>query len=178
MPNWESLVNLCVGKPSYIHMLRAYQDYRIDSGPCKGGYTNQCAVRMSVALERCGFSLDAFDPQRRVHRGRRSCRMNVPHVLGAHELARYLTRMIGPPRIFRGAAGHGAATTLRGQKGIIYFNNCFKRRRTDARKKGDHIDLWNGMQYFNQIIHVSAGGGVRARASLFERSDQVWFYSL
>ena len=159
-------------------MARAYQDYTIDSAPCKAGVTNQCAVRMSVAIERCGFSLSAFDPQRRVHRGRNRCQLEVAHVLGANELARYLARMWGQPEKFRGAAGHDAADTLSGRKGVIYFNNCFKRRRTDTRRKGDHIDLWTGSQYYNQIIHVGAGGDAGARARLFGRSDQVWFFPL
>ncbi len=178
MPNWESLVNYCAVRPGYLHMQRAYEDYRIDSAPCKGGVTNQCAVRMSVALERCGFSLSAFTPPNRVHRGRRSCAMDVPHVLGANELARYLERLWGGPERFRGEAGHKAATSLNNRHGIIYFNNCFRRNSTDTTMRGDHIDLWNGSQYYNQIIHVGAGGDAGAGAGLFGRADQVWFFPL
>lgn len=175
--DYPSLVNVCVLKPSYQLMQRAYSDYVVDSAPCKGGVTNQCAVRMSVALERCGFSLSAFDPANRVHRNRRSCQCDVQHVLGANELARYLTRMWGVPETFNGDAGHNAATTLDGRTGVIYFDNCF-RRQADGPKTGDHIDLWTGTQYYNQIIYVGAGGDAGASATLFGRAEAVWFYPL
>lgn len=174
---YTSLVNMCVIKPSYQLMQMAYNDYLVDSAPCKGGVTNQCAVRMSIALERCGFSLSAFDPARRVHHGRASCQVSINHVLGANELARYLTRIWGSPERFNGQAGHNAATTLNGRKGIIYFDNCF-RRETGGPKTGDHIDLWTGTQYYNQLIHVGAGGDASASATLFTRAEGIWFYPL
>ena len=171
------LVNMCVVKPSYALMQRAYDDYRIDSAPCKSGVTNQCAVRMSVALLRCGFSLDAFQPQARVHRNRPVCQLSVPHVLGAQELASYLRQMWGVPEQFRGAALASAQTSLQGRRGVIYFNNCFRRERGGP-MVGDHIDLWTGTQYYNQIIHIGAGGDARAGSSLFDRADAVWFFLL
>jgi hypothetical protein len=171
------LADVCVIKPSYALMRRAYDDYRTDSAPCKAGVTNQCAVRMSVALLRCGFSLDAFRPQNRVHRNRSACRLDVPHVLGAQELANYLRQIWGPPEQFRGRTLHNAQTSLQNRRGIIYFNNCFRRARGGP-MVGDHIDLWTGTQYYNQIIHVGAGGDARAGASLFTRADAVWFFPL
>lgn len=177
MPDWNSLVNACYIKPSYELMKRAYEDYRVDSAPCKAGITNQCAVRMSVALERCGFSLDAFDPHRRVHRGRSSCHLSVQHVVGANELARYLSRIWGEPEKWRGDGVNSAAGELAGRTGIIYFNNCFQRA-GQASRRGDHIDLWNGTTYYNQLIHVAAGGDARAGTPLFGRSDEVWFFPL
>lgn len=177
MAEYTTLVNMCVIKPSYQLMNRAYQDYLVDSAPCKSGVTNQCAVRMSVALERCGFSLSGFSPAARVHRGRRVCQLNLDHVLGANELARYLTGLWGAPERFNGETAHGAAAALNGRTGIIYFDNCF-RRESGGPKTGDHIDLWTGTQYYNQIIHVGAGGDAGAGATLFTRSEAVWFYPL
>ncbi|MCW5959343.1 MAG: hypothetical protein KIS76_04220 [Pyrinomonadaceae bacterium] len=177
MPNYDSLVNYCVTKPSYQLMNRAYQDYLVDSAPCKAGVTNQCAVRMSVALERCGFSLSAFDPQNRVHSGRARCLLDVPHVLGANELARYLSRFWGAPERFNGSAASSAGESLNGRTGVIYFDNCF-RREAGGPKTGDHIDLWTGTQYYNQIIHVGAGGDAGAGTGLFGRSEAIWFFPL
>lgn len=177
MAELAMLANACVIKPSYALMQQAYQDYRTDSAPCKAGVTNQCAVRMSVALERCGFSLDAFTPANRVHRNRTSCRLTIPHVLGAEELINYLKRMWGAPREFRGATLAGAAAAIAGQRGVIYFNNCFTRKGSEHRT-GDHIDLWTGDKYYNQIIHVGAGGDAGARAALFDRADRIWFFPL
>lgn len=177
MPEYKNLTNLCYVKPSYQLLQMAYEDYKVDSAPCKAGVTNQCAVRMSVALERCGFSLNAFDPSRRVHRGRSRCKLSIQHVLGANELARYLRRLWGEPETFRRRSKDNADETLGGKKGVIYFNNCF-RRSGQASKRGDHIDLWNGEKYYNQIIHIGAGGDAGTRASLFSRSDSVWFFTL
>lgn len=173
----KMLTDMCVEKPSYRLVQRAYDDYCIDSAPCKAGVRNQCAVRMSVALVRCGFSLDAFQPRRRVHRNRPACRLTIPHVLGANELANYLRRIWGAPEQFRGATLRNAQTRLHCRRGVIYFNNCFRRERGGP-MVGDHIDLWTGTQYYNQIIHVGAGGDARAGSPLFDRADAVWFFPL
>ncbi len=171
------LSDVCVVKPSYQIMEMAYEDYKVDSAPCKAGVTNQCAVRMSVALERSGFSLNAFDPARRVHRGRSRCLLSIQHVLGANELARYLKTIWGEPEKFRGRSKNTAKESLAGRQGVIYFNNCF-RRAGQASKRGDHIDLWSGKKYYNQIIRVGAGGDADSEARLFGRSDTVWFFPL
>lgn len=177
MPHYTSLTNLCCFKPSFQLMASAYQDYLTDSAPCKADIKNQCAVRMSVALERCGFSLDAFDPPNRVHRGRRSCELAVPHVVGAHELAKYLKKIWGETQRFHGSTVDSASADLGGRPGVIYFNNCF-RREAAGPSTGDHIDLWDGEHYYNQIIRVGAGGDAGVRAPLFERADAVWFFEL
>jgi hypothetical protein len=76
-------------------MQEKYDEYRNDSAPCKSpGISNQCAVRMSLALVRNGFSLDNFPNQRRVHIGRAACALDdEPHVVGADELHRYLRQV-------------------------------------------------------------------------------------
>ena len=94
---YAMLANQCVIRPTYRHMRTAYDAYRVDSAPCKAGVTNQCAVRMSIAMVRSGLDFLGFSNQRRVHRGRRSCRITIPHVLGANELARYLIQLLGSP---------------------------------------------------------------------------------
>ena len=199
----------CMLRPTWELMARAYDDYKKPGfGICYAGTTfeddeepeydehgrprrlkhrNQCAVRMSVALERCGFSLSAFGSAnddrwnrgrgRRVHRDRAGCRLNVPHVLGASELARYIRAIFGgtTERFCGGRASAYAVDVLQGRRGIVYFNNCFTRRNGTA---GDHIDLWDGREYWNMKLRVSAGGGVPARSSLFERSDEVWYFVL
>lgn len=176
-PAWPTLVNMCVIRPAYDKMQQAYEDYRRDRSPCKAGITNQCAVRMSVALERCGFSIGGFEPAARVHRNRPACRLAIPHVLGADELQRYLRRVMGRFEEFPRARVSTAQTSVTGRRGIIYFNNCF-RRTPGGPSTGDHIDLWNGTAYYNMLLDVSAGGGVAASASLFGRSDMITFFPL
>lgn len=170
------IVEQCVIVPRYDHMREAYDAYRADNAPCKAGVTNQCAVRMSIAMVRCGLDFQAFENQRRVHRGRSRCGTTIPHVLGANELADYLKVLLGEPRKFD--EGVDAETALRGQRGIIYFDNCFTRSGQSS-KRGDHIDLWTGSNYYNEVISVGAGGDAGVNARLFRRSDDgVWFWPL
>ena len=177
MPNFNQLTDRSVLKPSYQLMERAYNDYKIDSKPCKRGLLNQCAVRMSIALERCGFSLNSFDRTRILHSGGRRCVVSIQHAVSASDLANYLRTFWGQPKIFAGQAAGNARQMLRGHKGVIYFNNCFTRDGQTVRR-GDHIDLWNGENYFNRINNTRIGGDAGADAEIFNDSDAVWFYAL
>ncbi len=68
---------------------------------------------------------------------------------------------------------------ITGQTGIVYFNNCFIRDGSTA-QVGDHIDLFNGQNYFNDVNGVLAGGNesVGRVNYLFGSADQVWFWPL
>jgi|RhiMethySRZTD1v2_1073278.scaffolds.fasta_scaffold134392_2 type VI secretion system (T6SS) effector Tae4 (amidase) len=178
---YDVFVKQCVIRPQFIYLERAYNDYRTDSRPCKRGATNQCAVRMSIALARAGFGLESFQPPSRVHDGDGACRTGgIAHVLGAQELARFLRRTMFEPRVSFASGGSGCANTfqqIRCLRGILYFNNCFTREGENT-AQGDHIDLFNGERYFNEIIHPRAGGDETRGGRLFERADQVWFWRL
>ncbi|REJ77944.1 MAG: hypothetical protein DWQ47_16430 [Acidobacteria bacterium] len=177
MPEWNPIAKMCVTKPSFHFMNMAYNDYKVDNAPCKAGVTNQCAVRMSVALNRCGFDLEAFKNQKRIHKNRKSCKLTVPHVLGARELAKYLSESWGPPIKFAGGGVESAPFVFHRRKGVIYFDNCFIRK-GQTKKTGDHIDLWTGITYYNEIIKVSAGGSAQVGTPLFGESKEVWFFPL
>lgn len=142
---YEPFILQCVVRPQYAFLQRAYDDYRTNSMPCRRGATNQCAVRMSIALGRSGFGLEGFTPRTRVHSGTGACATNgMSHVLAALELAEYLKRALGQPVIIRPqSAGAGCAhafTQIRGRTGIVYFNNCFTREGSTV-QVGDHVDL-------------------------------------
>ena len=179
---WEVFVQQCVARPQYSLLERGYNDYRSNSRPCQRGATNQCAVRMSLALGRAGFGLESFTPRTRVHSGNGACQTNgLEHVLGALELATYLERSLGAPQNWRERTPNGGCAfvyaLIQGQTGILYFNNCFTREGSTVRQ-GDHIDLFNGRQYFNEIIHPRAGGDETTGGSLFGRADGVRFWRL
>lgn len=162
---------------SFNAMRTCYEGYRADTAPCKSpAISNQCAVRMSVALVNNGFSLENFPQQRRIHQGRASCQIETPHLVGANELHLYLLRVWDT-----GLRGSGSEikSQIADAKGIIYFNNCFHRR-TDGEgaNSGDHIDLWNGANYYNQILGIGAGGNARAGTDLFSRASFVRFFWL
>jgi hypothetical protein len=175
--SYEPLIQICVERPDFALLQRAYEDYRQDSAPCKSGVTNQCAVRMSVALGRSGIDLLGFRNQRRVHRGRASCQLAIDHVLGARELADHLRTILPAPIRFTGPARAGARATLALRKGIVYFDNCFTRV-PGGPQTGDHIDLWDGSGYYNEYLRVGAGGNSRASTDLFRRAEAVWFFQL
>jgi hypothetical protein len=186
MTTFSILDNRCVLRPSWKLMQQAYDAYSTDRAPCKttiDGHSveNQCAVRMSIALERCGLSISGFgrindhNNHRRVHDGRVSCQVNLPHVLAAEELARYLDAVIGFTQDLRGRALDDAQAALT-SPGIIYFNNCFTRR-GQTERRGDHIDLWDGTETYNQKQAGSAGPeGTDAR--MFANADRIKFLAL
>src|SRR5689334_5028070 len=114
MAELKIFVEQCVVRPSATLLEKAYQDYLTDSAPCKvPSVKNQCAVRMSIALARCGFGLESFSPQNRVHRNRSSCQQAIPHVLGANELARFLKTCWPTYETFLGRSLRTAAATLK-----------------------------------------------------------------
>jgi hypothetical protein len=179
---YEIFVQQCVIRPQFLHLKRAYETYKLDHGqPCKAGVTNQCAVRMSIALARSGFGLESFQPRSRVHAGVKCQTEGVPHVLGANELASFLSKTLFQPEVYSPSgkkAGCGSAyERVAGRTGILYFNNCFTRS-GDKTKSGDHIDLFDGSKYYNQILHPRAGGNESSIGNLFAASDRVWFWQL
>jgi Type VI secretion system (T6SS), amidase effector protein 4 len=169
---------MSVERIQFSLMQSCYETYRTDARPCKNpSIDNQCAVRMSLALVRNGFSFDSFANQRRIHSGRASCQLgDEAHVVGANELHLYLVSQWDTG--LRGAGGD-IRTQIAGTPGIVYFNNCFHRG-TDAEgtNTGDHIDLWNGTNYYNQILGIGAGGNARAGTDLFSRASYVRYFWL
>ncbi len=161
-------------KPSFMDLYRVYNTYT-SRQDLREGIANECAIRMSVALSLSGFSFETFANQNRVRSGGRTG-LPVPHVLGAQELAHYLRTVWGYPD--RPGLGSSAASSIEGRLGVIYFNNCFQRS-GEASRAGDHIDLWTGQEYYNQILSLAAGVEDRSSTgNLFNKADRVWFWRL
>jgi Type VI secretion system (T6SS), amidase effector protein 4 len=161
---------------SFSLLQAVYETYRTDGHPCKNpSIHNQCAVRMSLALGRNGFSFENFHDQPRIHHGRTDCQLgDEPHLVGADELHRFIMQMWDAGQR---DSGSEIRSRIAGLPGIIYFNNCFARTEGGART-GDHIDLWNGSQIYNQVLGISAGGSVAAGTDLFSRASFVRFFWL
>jgi len=184
------LVNSCVRRPSFSLLESAFKAYGgpngdidADKSPCKDKIaTNQCAVRLSIALVRCGFGMEGFPVRHRVHSGRSNCG-NIPlpdHVLGAQELERFLRNALGVSREFRKEDDNfnNAYTELNRNslKGIIYFNDIFLRQDGSA---GDHIDLFNGTICGNEWLKITPGGGTGfGTRSFFRRANRISFFEL
>jgi len=147
--------------------------------PCGRGDFPQCAVRMSVALGRCDCD---FNFSRWTHGGVHDrqgvCRDLPPHVTGSTELVRYL-RDLGLPFQVHTKGRHGRAPTaqqirqrVQGSMGIIYFRHCFD----NGGRRGSHIDFWDGQNFMNQVLWVSAGGAQPASSDLFAEAErEIWF---
>jgi hypothetical protein len=174
-------------KPKYEAMARAYhgKEYLRKKFELCDGVTNQCAIRMSIALGRCGFSLDGFPEPRRVHgTSLRKCPLDEPHIVGATELMKFLIGSFGLTEKYDGHQMKKAYESLSGRKGILYFDNL-------GGRKGDHIDLFDGAAIYNEIRDYrdwghEGGGSVTdvanrgkfTRARYFERARFIQFIQL
>jgi Type VI secretion system (T6SS), amidase effector protein 4 len=137
--------------------------------PCRDAQAhNQCAVRLSCALEGLspGF-LDDFDPANRVHRGRPTCAELPPHVLGAAELGRYMSTKWGMP--YSVPKQLDMRETLSGRPGLLWFVSCYEVD-TQSHIRSDHVDFWTGWHYMNEVFHEPAGKNGSASEDLFMTS--------
>lgn len=150
-----------MAKPSFINLHNAYQRILEEypaGNPCDGGWDNQCAIRMSIALSdelTIQVNKSTYSEPKCAH----------GHARGAESLANWLWKHhLGRPTILTGSAEDRIKL---GQKtGIIFFKDCFARLgETDENRTGDHIDVWN-----------------RGRTATYDdpahRSKQVWFWEL
>src|SRR5690606_3925380 len=85
--------------------------YPSDLHPCSDAWPNQCALRMSIALEGAGFSFDGYSDPLCSH----------GHARGAESLANHLWRTWGRPRVF--AQPSSAKASLRNKRGIVFFKD-------------------------------------------------------
>jgi hypothetical protein len=107
------------------------------SGNPPKGYENQCAIKVSQALQLSGVDMASFKGATASVAGKRL-------VIRAEELATWLKKRkipgVGSPLNITGADWQDKA---KNKKGIIYFANYWKRE-GEKSPSGDHIDLWNG----------------------------------
>ena len=166
---FKIIVNLPMARPSFSLMQRCYNDY-LDGHqkPCSSA-DNQCAVRMSTALVRCGFSLADFPDQDRIHKGK-FCDLKVNHILGAGELRDYLRLKLLPTAEFphhKPKHAQDVFDEVEDKTGILYFNNV------DG--STDHIDLFDGSKIMNEVFY---GGEGVTLSRYFKRANSITFFAL
>jgi hypothetical protein len=168
--------------PTASQIADYYQRYFKNRGatkPCHDpAAENQCAVRLSCALEgsSSGF-LAEFTQQNRIHTGRSTCSDLPPHVLGANELGQYLLLKCGI-HYSKSARWSGPMSRkfLAGRPGIVWFEQCYQ---TKSGAWSDHIDFWTGWHYMNEHFSIGAGGNSGAKADLFDKSrGAVHFFQM
>ena len=138
-----------------VQFHKLWSNHPYPSKPCaEKTFTNQCAIRMSVALEKSGVDTSSFDimhPNRRCYPGFK----HAPrHILDAQELA---NRIRSKKKVFGIVEVHKKVTSkdFKGRKGIVFIQNGWG--------PTDHIDIWNG---------AALKGGF---PSYFARGKEVWF---
>lgn len=122
--------------------------------PCdRSTFSDQCAIRMGVALERSGIETSSFDqmyPNRRCYR---NFNHNPGHILAAQELASWIDRK----NIF-GKYKKIIPNNYPKESGIVFIKNGWGHT--------DHIDVWNGS--------ALKGGD----SSFLPLGEEVWFWKV
>ena len=143
---------------------KLWEGYPQENHPCHDGnekgegtdrWPNQCAIRMSIALNAEGTILvnkDTYTDPKCPH----------GHARGAKSLVDWLSkkRRLGYPKVYTDAGK--AKITLMTNRGIIFFYGCFTRSDGSA---GDHVDLWDNSitKTFNDPNNFS---------------NEIWFWEL
>jgi hypothetical protein len=130
-----------------IPFLRIWQNYPqeppcVDStGKPPAGWSNQCAVKLGVALARSGVSFSTYPRGGRCPTGPSDSAL----IGSAENLANWLVnhRFPGcsPRQLIRNEHWQ---TAVKGRTGIMFFKDYWRRPgQTTGNGSGDHIDLWN-----------------------------------
>jgi hypothetical protein len=171
-------------------LLEAYQNFEVAGNPDASGMpctrledgefrvSNQCAVRLSIALAHanCGFDFSQWT-HGLVHDNRGLCRDQPAHVTGSIELADYLVTLglvfttHEKTRLDR-AEGDRLMALYTQRPGIIFFREISPRR---PGRPGNHIDYWDGSQTMNERLNYHAAGEPPSSRSYFRRARQVRF---
>ncbi|MFH5254371.1 type VI secretion system amidase effector protein Tae4 [Burkholderia semiarida] len=150
-------------------------------------YTNQCAIRLSVALHRVGIEMKSFSSKLVKPLGGQS---SIGRILlngratatRANELGEWLRLQ---PFAGLGKAenvtGNNWRDRVEGRTGIIMFDGYWTREgEADANASGGHIDLWNGEKL------TGFGTGIRIRWNIvipgfwsdFRVSKRILFFTI
>lgn len=140
-------------------------------------FSNQCAIRMGVALKRAGCTENQFP-------GVLTCGVHPRsemHFIRAHELANGINRArlpgVGEREIFKGEQAADYYNQIFGRTGMIYIQDYWHRSTDNPNSpSGDHIDVWNGyrstakwlMEWFFWLGHYSNYAGAR----------EIWFWEV
>ncbi|MDH5674306.1 MAG: T6SS effector amidase Tae4 family protein [Myxococcales bacterium] len=140
-------------RPSFNNL---WNSYPRESSPCDQGWSNQCAVRMSLTL-----NTEKTIKVNKTTYSEPKCKHG--HARGAESLAVWLWRRhLGRPQIFSDPAA--AKRSLATAQGIIFFKDCFTRA-GETTRRGDHIDLWKR-------------GTTKTYDDPGNKSAQIWFWAL
>lgn len=116
------------------------------TGKIPDGFSNQCAIRLGLALAMSGVSFASF-------RGKRCpC---APHESGMAASASELAEWLGPKTVpgcseAEPYTGRTVFEGVRDRTGIIFLGGYWHRPNDrESARSGNHIDLWNGVRMSN-----------------------------
>jgi RHS repeat-associated protein len=132
--HWELLTN------GADELWDAHPSTHGDSCPCKSLTIgecqpyNQCAVRMSAALQNFGVDMSDFQGA--------TCGIggHDGHYTNAEQLSKYITKHLGAPKSFKD--GNAALSYMKDKKGIVFSRQFIGVQ--DSSRRWNHIDVWNG----------------------------------
>jgi len=154
--------------------------------PCqtngKDHFTNQCAIRVGVAMQKSGIDTAKFNHVQR-------CWFHpklTGHIIRAEELAKALhkQRAIVPGLGVREKISpKGYHKIINNRTGILFYKDYFMRKNEIFRhRSGDHIDLWNGSRLPSPEswarIQLRLGSSEWFNWSDFEKSREIWFWPI
>jgi hypothetical protein len=131
-----------------------YVDPRTGKPP--PGYSNQCAIKVSVAIHSVGVDMKSYLAKDKVQVSGK----NTAAV--AENLATWLNQMpfCGLPRKAEDVTGADWESKIKGRTGIIFFRDYWKRTPQEKAPTGDHIDLWNGSRLTPNAANIARSLGM------------------
>ena len=151
----------------------------LEGKPVLKGYpvfSNQCAIRMGVALHRAGVAAIQLP-------GCSHCTVHAReemHFINANQLANTIARVnlpgFGPLEKITGTEAGEFYPKLFGRTGVIYVQDYWRRTSDSGRPTGDHIDVWNGyrssakwlMEWFSWLGYYSN----------YAQAGEIWFWEV
>jgi len=147
-------------------------------------YSNQCTIRMGVCLQNSGIDTTRIPNVVRCPYHKKQ----AGHILRVEELANALKNYA---HLFPGVGKMeeidpvNFKMTLVKKKGIIFLKDYYRRSLPSGRKElsrdrsGDHIDLWNGLQFTDpkSLIRIQRHI-VDENNSDLELSKAIWFWEI
>ncbi len=156
-----------------------WKEYPSESPCSTKDFKNQCAIKVGMALAKCGVNTLDLVPKGRHcwhHKAQEG------HVLSAEELAAGLQRvkLQGVSSAIK-IQGKDFKSKLAGKKGIIFFKDYWVRSiDSPDRPTGDHIDLWNGSRLtdWRTWIRIQFGLVIPDVWSDLEQATEILFWKL
>ncbi len=166
----ESVMTPCIAP----HDLTSLEGRAVTTG--NPVFSNQCAIRMGVALRRAGVSAGQLP-------GCAHCSVHAReamHFINANQLANAILRAnlpgVGKVEKFAGAEAAQFYPKIFGRTGMIYVQDYWRRSTDSGKATGDHIDVWNGyrssakwlMEWFSWVGYYSN----------YADAGEIWFWEV